>query len=616
MRGVHLALAAFVMLAAGCSDGDGSRREPGGVDGARLEETSTSVVASPTAPALRLTPTPPAGVGSGTAFPALGELGIVAFIRSGDVWMKALPAGEETQITFDGGYYHPAWSPNGNWLAVQRSAKTVLLSRSRDSMEVPSADRANWAWSPTADQLAFVTVRAPSELHLVDPPSQSDRVIWRPETGLAGTRIAWSGDGTQIAVGMQPTPSSQPITKEQAGESGTGAALLVIDVATGTARELARATRVRGSFVPAAFSVDGRWIVAYESTDISASLAADGMPLVGIEVATGRVVDLGTHALLNDDAIASGPFPIAIVAGGGRQAWSHKRLWIAAFPTHAEPSAGVIPDVPDGVAASPAWGRTDGLVLAFVHGRELPDSTSSITAALIEMQRRIWVYHLASSTIAPAFHDAGIREEHPEWSADGRSLLFVRVSEDKASLWMGSPRGDPALMVDGLLPELSTGFHGFYGNVPWEQMYDWWQAGRLAWMPAVESRWEAWMESWDVWSTDGASQGLSFALGKMDAADSAWVHAPPESVRVEVRHADGTRRAFADGLRRQGERLPMCFLTIDGATVVRKDAWPSNADIGLPVILPGGEIGILRSWWNAPDHKEWRWTVEFYNSDR
>jgi hypothetical protein len=24
-------------------------------------------------------------------------------------------------------------------------------------------------------------------------------------------------------------------------------------------------------------------------------------------------------------------------------------------------------------------------------------------------------------------------------------------------------------------------------------------------------------------------------------------------------------------------------------------------------------VGHLRSWWNAPDHDEWRWSVEFYN---
>jgi len=34
------------------------------------------------------------------------------------------------------------------------------------------------------------------------------------------------------------------------------------------------------------------------------------------------------------------------------------------------------------------------------------------------------------------------------------------------------------------------------------------------------------------------------------------------------------------------------------------------------VILPGGEAGILKAWWNADDRKEWRWQIEFYNQIR
>lgn len=124
------------------------------------------------------------------------------------------------------------------------------------------------------------------------------------------------------------------------------------------------------------------------------------------------------------------------------------------------------------------------------------------------------------------------------------------------------------------------------------------------------------METWDIWSTDGASQGLSFSLGKLDATDTIWVHAPPETLRVEVRREDGSRRAFADGLRRNGERLPMCLLEVRAGEVKREERWPGDADVGSAVILPGGEVGIIRSWWNAPDRKEWRWTVEFYNSAR
>lgn len=50
-----------------------------------------------------------------------------------------------------------------------------------------------------------------------------------------------------------------------------------------------------------------------------------------------------------------------------------------------------------------------------------------------------------------------------------------------------------------------------------------------------------------------------------------------------------------------------------GDQITLQDLWPEAEDIGRPVLLPGGEAGILRSWWNAVDGSEWRWQVEFYN---
>jgi hypothetical protein len=83
-------------------------------------------------------------------------------------------------------------------------------------------------------------------------------------------------------------------------------------------------------------------------------------------------------------------------------------------------------------------------------------------------------------------------------------------------------------------------------------------------------------------------------------------------LRVEVRDDDGNRLAFADGLARTADR-PIARLTRAGAAIIRVDLWPEVDDIGRPVILPGGEVGILTSWWNADDGSEWRWTVELYN---
>ncbi len=64
------------------------------------------------------------------------------------------------------------------------------------------------------------------------------------------------------------------------------------------------------------------------------------------------------------------------------------------------------------------------------------------------------------------------------------------------------------------------------------------------------------------------------------------------------------------------EQTPIARLTIQGQSVVREDVWPVEPDIGLPVLLPGGEVGVLKAWWNAPDRKEWRWQIGLYNSLR
>jgi hypothetical protein len=121
------------------------------------------------------------------------------------------------------------------------------------------------------------------------------------------------------------------------------------------------------------------------------------------------------------------------------------------------------------------------------------------------------------------------------------------------------------------------------------------------------------IELWDIWYPDAASQGLLFARAQMEHADVVLLHAAPANLRVEIRTADGTPVLTADGLERRGERFPMTRLRRSGDRVTREDGWPREDDIGRPVILPGGEVGMLQHWWNADDGSEWRWRVEFYN---
>lgn len=118
---------------------------------------------------------------------------------------------------------------------------------------------------------------------------------------------------------------------------------------------------------------------------------------------------------------------------------------------------------------------------------------------------------------------------------------------------------------------------------------------------------------WELRNPDGGAQGLEFAKARMGAHRVVLVHAAPSRLNVVVRSVDEHLLAIGADLRAAGE-TPISRLTLDDLRIVRENVWPDAADLGLPVILPGGEVGILTSWWNAEDRASWRWTIELSNS--
>jgi len=122
-------------------------------------------------------------------------------------------------------------------------------------------------------------------------------------------------------------------------------------------------------------------------------------------------------------------------------------------------------------------------------------------------------------------------------------------------------------------------------------------------------------ETWDLWMPDVGATGLSFARTRVDGdavRGRLLVHAAPQKLEVTIRGEDGSVLASGQGLER-GAPGPMSFLVRDGDQVRLEDGWPTDADLGRLVILPGGEAGVLTQWWHADDQSEWRWLVEFAN---
>jgi hypothetical protein len=119
--------------------------------------------------------------------------------------------------------------------------------------------------------------------------------------------------------------------------------------------------------------------------------------------------------------------------------------------------------------------------------------------------------------------------------------------------------------------------------------------------------------TWNLRSRDGGMEGLEFARCiTAGGCARAFVHAAPSLARMEVIADDGQLVAKGDA-DREGPYSPMTLLVLEGGRILRSEVWPADEHLGLPVILAGGEVGILTAWHHAEDRSWWRWSVEFAN---
>jgi hypothetical protein len=119
--------------------------------------------------------------------------------------------------------------------------------------------------------------------------------------------------------------------------------------------------------------------------------------------------------------------------------------------------------------------------------------------------------------------------------------------------------------------------------------------------------------TWDLRSRDGGMNGLDFARATTAGGFSrVLVHAAPSRLGVRVTAADDTVVAQGE-VDRDGDYSPITLLTRLGTGFIRAEVWPGSDHLGLPVLLPGGEVGVLTAWEHADDRSWWRWSVEFAN---
>jgi hypothetical protein len=71
-------------------------------------------------------------------------------------------------------------------------------------------------------------------------------------------------------------------------------------------------------------------------------------------------------------------------------------------------------------------------------------------------------------------NDGRFRDERPLWSSDGQRVLFARLSEADASLWLvRADGGNLRQLVPELTPRPDS--LGDYGYIDWRGTWDWWR---------------------------------------------------------------------------------------------------------------------------------------------
>lgn len=114
-------------------------------------------------------------------------------------------------------------------------------------------------------------------------------------------------------------------------------------------------------------------------------------------------------------------------------------------------------------------------------------------------------------------------------------------------------------------------------------------------------------EAWIIETSKDGERWRFFGKAWVLPEERLLIHGLPRYVRVRRLE----QPEFGAVMPRTGPE-PMALIDLAGG--VRSEIWPDLAHYGLPVLLPGGEVGRLQKFEHTPDGEEWTWALEFRGS--
>ncbi len=419
---------------------------------------------TPTAMPVRPTAAQPV---QATPIPKL-QLGRLAFVKGGDIWVKDLPDGQAHQLTHDGRNGEPRWSPSGEWLTFVKDAGIdgsqlwVIRLSGGEPRLVGSAPRARAFWSPVADRFACVTQNG---LAMEDADGSNRRGV---SARVQGDPV-WSPDGLWLSFGRIDTLTP---TEGMKGPALRGSIWRVRADGSDAREILDGGSPSLAGFLVACWTPDGSNLLYWTNPYFSGSFAADGGALMSVPVDGGQPRELVKGMLLHRDFLSWSPSgrELVLVDGSYRSSWYRKQIAVSDLLGQVRPLS-----EPSNSDLFPSW-SPDGRSITYTSAPAVQTDGGN-DAKQASWERRIWVMAPDGSGKRQLTSDPTYRDERPVWSRDGAFILFGRMLDDQMQLWLIRPDGlDLKQVVEEVspLPDPVARWFGYYGYLDWGQMYDWW----------------------------------------------------------------------------------------------------------------------------------------------
>lgn len=453
-----LGLAATVLLAAGCG---GARATGEQATGKRDARTAGTRIAG-------------AGAGCQTQLAQAGAHGQFAFVRNGGISLLDLPSCRTRVVYAQGDAQGPLrFSADGRFIAFGDGAVIPTTGAGEGTNPaLPLGLSRSWAWSPHGAELAGVTRGGGVSL-------------WSPG-GLA-TKILPNGWGAS-GVAFAPGGGRLVVVRETQGLDGKRPnELWAVGLHSHARRLLHRLHGVEafegeGAGI-AGFTPNGQDVLVWPDLAGSASIAADGLPLLAVPLAGGRAQTLLPKMLAYGDYIADCGESLVVAAGRGRESNVGKRLALLSPPSfRARP-----------LRLSDAQTHRSN---AQMHRSNRSDAQSWTTPSCSEdgeiataagpsrqeprfgLERRaIWLLRSAHSRPQRLTDPAPrVTDELPRIAPDGRYVLFIETKPRKNGTGPGTLElldlaAGGAKLVGPIAQLGSAG--SYYGHYPWAQLTAW-----------------------------------------------------------------------------------------------------------------------------------------------